>query len=93
MRRFHRALSIIAALLLVAVSTMPAVAEETEKEKKKGLRVEDLPKPIPQALDQLQRIGNDVGNELSKAASKTTEAVNKVIKGDKEKEQNKEKGK
>jgi hypothetical protein len=74
--------AVAAILFAFAVGVIPAFAEESEK-KSGGVRVDDLPKPIPQAMEQLKRIGNTVGDEISKAASKTAGAVNKAIKGNK----------
>ena len=71
-------------------------AAETEREKttqqeggtKKGpsLRVDDLPKPIPEVMDAIKRVGDEVGKGISKATSAGAEAVNKAVKGQKEKE-------
>lgn len=47
------------------------------------LKIEDLPHPIPNMLDTLKRIGNDVGNEISKATGKAAEAVNKAVRPEK----------
>jgi hypothetical protein len=51
--------------------------------KRIDLKVEDLPQPIPRTLDALQRIGNNVGEEISKATSKAAEVVTKAIREDK----------
>ncbi len=59
-----------------------------ESESKKGsLRVQDLPKPIPQVMDKIKEVGNEVGKGISKAAGEGANAVNKAVKGDKEKAQ------
>lgn len=46
------------------------------------LRVDDLPKPIPQAMDKVKEVGNEVGRGISKAAGTTADAVQKTVKGD-----------
>lgn len=75
----------VALLLMVTSGAVSLLSAEDADKKSKPLRVEDLPKPIPQAMDQLKRIGNDVGNEISKATSKTAEAVKKAMKENKDK--------
>ncbi len=88
---------IIALVLSLSVGPfVPSHAAETEGEKttqqgegtKKGfsLRVDDLPKPIPEAMDAVKRVGDEVGKGISKATSAGAEAVNKAVKGQKEKE-------
>jgi hypothetical protein len=47
------------------------------------VRVDDLPKPIPQVMEKVKEVGNEVGKGLSKAASTTADAVNKAVKSDK----------
>ncbi|HTK86132.1 MAG TPA: hypothetical protein VL329_00305 [Nitrospiraceae bacterium] len=46
------------------------------------VRVEDLPKPIPQVIDKVKEVGNEVGKGISDAASTATGAVNKAVKGE-----------
>ena len=46
------------------------------------LRVEDLPKPIPQVMDKVKEVGNEVGKGISKAAGTTADAVQNAVKGD-----------
>ncbi|MBA2252215.1 MAG: hypothetical protein H0W13_05850 [Nitrospirales bacterium] len=47
------------------------------------VRVDDLPKPIPQVMEKVKEVGNEVGKGISKAASTTADVVNKAVKGDK----------
>lgn len=54
-------------------------ADEHEKKEKKELRVEDLPKPIPGIMDTLQRIGNEVGDGISKATGEGAKAIKKTL--------------
>jgi hypothetical protein len=44
--------------------------------------IDNLPQPIPKVMDSLQRIGNDVGEKISKASSKVVEVVNKAVRQD-----------
>ena len=72
MYRTLTALAIVYSAL--ATGTGKAVAE---------MRVDDLPKPIPQAMDKVKEVGNEVGKGISKAASAAADAVNKAAKGEK----------
>jgi hypothetical protein len=70
--------------LIFAQAPEPEFAPGRDSAPKRiDLKVEDLPQPIPHALDALQRIGNNVGEEISKATSKAAEVVNKAIREDK----------
>lgn len=83
-------------LSLSVVLFVPSHAAETEKEKatpqeggtKKGhsLRVDDLPKPIPEVMEAIKRVGNEVGKGISKATSAGAEAVKEAVKKGQEKE-------
>lgn len=73
--RLHRTPIVVAILCsIVATGTRTTRAE---------VRIDDLPKPIPQAMDKVKEVGNEVGKGLSKAASTTADAVNKAVKGEK----------
>lgn len=77
--RWHRT-AITAAILcgVVATGTRMTMAE---------IRVDDLPKPIPQIMDKVKEVGDEVGKGLSKAASTTAGTVNKAVKGEKSENQ------
>ena len=88
---------IIALVLSLSVGPfVPSQAAQVEREKatqqeggtKKGfsLRVDDLPKPIPEVMDAIKRAGNEVGKGISKATSAEAEAVSKAVRGQKETE-------
>ncbi len=55
-----------------------------QEKKQGGVRVDDLPKPIPDFMKALQRAGNSAGKGISKGASEGAQAVKKVIKGSKD---------
>lgn len=57
--------------------------QESTSQNQIDLKIEDLPQPVPKMLDTLKRIGNDVGNEISKATGKAAEAVNKAVRPEK----------
>lgn len=48
--------------------------------KEEGLAIKDLPAPIPKVIDEIQRIGNEVGEGISKATGEGTEAVKKAFR-------------
>jgi hypothetical protein len=48
--------------------------------------VKDLPTPIPEAMEKIKEIGNEVGKGITKAAGEGAEAVKKTLKGNKGKE-------
>jgi hypothetical protein len=57
------------------------------------VRVDDLPKPIPQVMDKVKEVGNEVGKGISKAASTAAGAVNKAVKGEESENQKSQKAK
>jgi hypothetical protein len=57
------------------------------------VRVDDLPKPIPQVMDKVKEVGNEVGKGISKAASTAAGAMNKAVKGEKSENQKSKKAK
>lgn len=59
---------------------------EKSADKEGGVRVEDLPKPIPDVMEGIKRAGNAVGKEISKGASAGAGAVKKALQGDKKKD-------
>lgn len=58
----------------------PADDNDRAAKKEDGLRVEDLPKPVPSFMKTIQGIGNRVGKEISKATSKGAKAVKDAMK-------------
>ncbi|WP_447978533.1 hypothetical protein [Candidatus Nitrospira bockiana] len=71
-------------LWALAVVFLLATAAHAEEEKSGlSLRVDDLPKPIPQAMEKIKQVGNEAGKGISKAASEAAGAVNKAVKGQK----------
>lgn len=70
--RIHRAVAILGGVMVLGLGV--AMAE---------VRVDDLPKPIPQVMEKVKKVGNEVGKGISQAASTTAGAVNKAVKGDK----------
>lgn len=52
--------------------------EESGK-KNGGLAIKDLPAPVPKVMDEIQRIGNEVGEGITKATGAGAEAVKKAF--------------
>lgn len=50
------------------------------------MRVDDLPKPIPDVKEGIKRAGNAVGKEISKGASAGASAAKQTLQGDKKKD-------
>ncbi len=83
----------VVTVLLVGLILSPAVSapagegqdkKSGQKKEQGGLRVDDLPKPIPGFMKALQRAGNSAGKGISKGASEGAQAVKKAISGSKD---------
>ncbi len=82
-------LPVLIALAIVFGSSEPVAAESAEKatDRQKSDRskstidisVKDLPKPIPEVLEGIKRVGDEVGKGISKATSAAAGAVNKAV--------------
>ena len=72
------------AVVLVALAVGPSWVGAGDGRKEDGLRVKDLPKPIPQAMDKIKEVGDEAGKGISKAVNAGVDAVNKVMKGNKD---------
>lgn len=97
LRRIGQLLSIVMVLSLTFGSfgavgmaaednTNKDVKEEPNKQKepskKEPMRVDDLPKPIPNALKKMKEVGDDVGDAITRGAGKVGRATKKAIEGD-----------
>lgn len=87
------ALAILFALSVGAVTLSQSAETEQkaatkDRDAKKGIsiRVDDLPKPIPEVMETMKSVGNNVGKGISEATSAVAEAVKKAIKATKGKE-------
>jgi hypothetical protein len=68
----------------------PSDRQQSDQSKSKiDISVKDLPNPIPEVLEGIKRVGDEVGKGISKATSAAAEAVNKAVsdKKDKDKQQ------
>jgi hypothetical protein len=71
----------------IALAEDTPSSEDKQATMKKPLRVDDLPKPVSKALKKMKEVGDDVGEAISRGASKAAGATKKALKGDgKEKE-------
>jgi hypothetical protein len=90
---------LVAFLLVTGFSGRSPAADSAEKtsdrqksdqsKSKIDISVKDLPNPIPEVLEGIKRVGDEVGKGISKATSAAAEAVNKAVsdKKDKDKKQ------
>ncbi len=53
---------------------------QSPSEQKDGVRVEDLPKPIPELLEQLQSLSQKIEPEITKLGSKLGQELNQTVK-------------
>ena len=73
-------LMIAAAMILTLAS--PAWADEAQspQPKKGSVRVEDLPKPIPQLLDKIQQLSSKIEPEISRMGSTLGQELKVTVK-------------
>jgi hypothetical protein len=62
-------LILAAAALLTLVTPSWAEDEHTQQPQKGSLRVEDLPKPIPELLNKIQQLSRKIEPEISRMGS------------------------
>ena len=74
-------LTVIGVSVILAEGEEKRPSENTQKENS-GLSMDDLPKPIPDIMNSLQRIGNEVGDGISKATSEGAKAIKKTLSND-----------
>ena len=71
--------TIAAAILVTAAS--PAWADEHPSESKKGsVRVDDLPKPIPELLQKIQQLSRKIEPEISRFGSTLGQELKVTVK-------------
>jgi hypothetical protein len=73
--------------IIIALATMLAVApvawadEDQKDQPRKGeIRVDDLPKPIPELLQKIQQLSKKIEPEISKLGSKLGEELTLTVK-------------
>lgn len=61
--------------------------QKSDRSKSKiDISIKDLPNPIPEVLEGIKRVGDEVGKGISKATSAAAEAVNKAVSDKKDKD-------
>ena len=69
----------LAAILAVAPVAW-ADEDKSEQPRKGAVRVDDLPKPIPQLLQKIQRLSKQIEPEISKLGSQLGEELRLTVK-------------
>ena len=71
----------IAILMTIAVAS-PVLAEENQPQQpaKGSLRVQDLPKPIPDLLDKIQQLSRKIEPEISRMGSNLGQELKVTVK-------------
>lgn len=71
----------IAIVMTVAMAT-PLLAEENQQQQagKGSLRVQDLPKPIPDLLDKIQQLSRKIEPEISRLGSNLGQELKVTVK-------------
>ena len=72
---------IIATIMTIAV-TSPVWAEENQPQQpaKGSVRVQDLPKPIPELLDKIQQLSRKIEPEISRLGSNLGQELKVTVK-------------
>ena len=60
---------LIAAMILAVSSPVWADEEPAQKTRKESVRVQDLPKPIPELLEKIQQLSKKIEPEISRLGS------------------------
>ena len=72
--------SYVVVAIILTFST-PAWADEASSPKpKKGIRVEELPKPIPELLDKIQQLSKKIEPEISRMGSTLGQELKVTVK-------------
>ena len=74
-------LFMIAAAMMLSLA-QPVLADEAQppQPKKGSLRVEDLPKPIPELLDKIQQLSRKIEPEISRMGSTLGQELKVTVK-------------
>jgi hypothetical protein len=71
----------IATMMIIAVAS-PVWAEENQPQQpaKGSMRVQDLPKPIPELLDKIQKLSRKIEPEISRLGSNLGQELKVTVK-------------
>jgi hypothetical protein len=72
---------ILVAVLMLAAATPVLAEEEPQSQPKKGsVRVQDLPKPIPDLLQKIQQLSGKIEPEISRLGSTLGQELKMTVK-------------
>jgi gas vesicle protein len=71
---------LIAAMILAVASPVWADEEPSQQPRKESVRVQDLPKPIPELLDKIQQLSKKIEPEISRLGSTLGQELKVTVK-------------
>jgi hypothetical protein len=71
---------LLAAMILGLVSPVLADEEQSQQPSKGSVRVQDLPKPIPELLDKIQQLSRKIEPEISRLGSTLGQELKVTVK-------------
>jgi hypothetical protein len=75
-----RVFILLAAMMLGLVSPVLADEEQSQQPSKGSVRVQDLPKPIPELLDKIQQLSRKIEPEISRLGSTLGQELKVTVK-------------
>ena len=75
-----RVIIIAVATMLALVPMVRADEDKTDSPRKRTIRAEDLPKPIPELLQKIQQLSKKIEPEISRLGSKLGEELTVTVK-------------
>lgn len=71
---------LLAAMMLGLASPVLADKEQSQQPSKGSVRVQDLPKPIPELLDKIQQLSRKIEPEISRLGSTLGQELKVTVK-------------
>jgi hypothetical protein len=71
---------LLAAMMLGLVSPVLADEEQSQQPSKGSVRVQDLPKPLPELLDKIQQLSRKIEPEISRLGSTLGQELKVTVK-------------
>lgn len=75
-----RVFIVLAAMMLGLASPVLADEEQSQQPSKGSVRVQDLPKPIPELLDKIQQLSRKIEPEISRLGSTLGQELKVTVK-------------
>lgn len=72
--------SYVVVAIILTFSTPAWADEASSPQPKKGIRVEELPKPIPELLDKIQQLSKKIEPEISRMGSTLGQELKVTVK-------------